>query len=443
MNRPHPGMQPPSVHRPLAIALTSLLGATVAPLHASTHPPRPAASIPVTNCNDDGAGSLRDAVAHAVSGDTVDLGGLSCSTITLTSGAIEIPQDDLAVKYIGSGTHPTIDGGGLQRVFHHTGAGTLEIDGLTVTHGKYAGDPALGGCIFSNGDVYLLGTTVNACQARGTGGTTQGAKGGGVFAQGMIRTLESRITGNVASTTQSAVLAWGGGLFSGTGLAVSDSVISGNQTSPYEPGLGTGGGALAIGDSVVSGSAVYGNQADTGGGLALFGNSAQVVDSTISTNNSGSSALLFDAGTSTLSNSTVAFNTAGAFTAGVASSYALALYSSIVADNRMFGGGATQDLNAATVLGSHNLIVSSTNVPPGSLNDDPALLPLAANGGFAPTHALSPQSPAIDQGDAQGLTTDQRGTGYARVVGLAADIGAFERQGAQDGDYIFVDGFDP
>ena len=48
-----------------------------------------AATVTVTNCNDSGPGSLRNAVARAHSGDKVDLRRLSC-TIVLTRGAIEI-----------------------------------------------------------------------------------------------------------------------------------------------------------------------------------------------------------------------------------------------------------------------------------------------------------------------------------------------------------------
>ena len=43
------------------------------------------------------------------------------------------------------------------------------------------------------------------------------------------------------------------------------------------------------------------------------------------------------------------------------------------------------------------------------------------------THALRLDSVAIDAGNnASGLPSDQRGGGFARVVGAAADIGAFE-----------------
>ena len=51
-----------------------------------------AATRTVSNCNDSGAGSLRNAIAGALSGDTIDLSRLGCSRITLTSGEIAVPQ---------------------------------------------------------------------------------------------------------------------------------------------------------------------------------------------------------------------------------------------------------------------------------------------------------------------------------------------------------------
>ena len=46
----------------------------------------------------------------------------------------------------------------------------------------------------------------------------------------------------------------------------------------------------------------------------------------------------------------------------------------------------------------------------------------------AMTHALLEGSPAIDHGNNEaGLDYDQRGTGFPRVQGTQADIGAFER----------------
>ena len=71
--------------RPLALCLAVILAAPAMPALAST--------ITVANCADSGVGSLRDAIAVAVSGDTIDFSAtLGCSTISLTSGAITIGQ---------------------------------------------------------------------------------------------------------------------------------------------------------------------------------------------------------------------------------------------------------------------------------------------------------------------------------------------------------------
>ena len=57
--------------------------------------------------------------------------------------------------------------------------------------------------------------------------------------------------------------------------------------------------------------------------------------------------------------------------------------------------------------------------------DDPLIGPLADNGGPTLTHALLPDSPALDAGDnALCSATDQRGV--ARPQNDVCDIGAFE-----------------
>ncbi len=81
---------------------------------------------------------------------------------------------------------------------------------------------------------------------------------------------------------------------------------------------------------------------------------------------------------------------------------------------------------------------SAQPLPADTIASDPLLAPLADNGGLTWTHALRSGSPAIDHGDAGTLTTDQRGIGFARVLGARADIGAYE----SNPDEIFGDGFD-
>jgi hypothetical protein len=62
-------------------------------------------------------------------------------------------------------------------------------------------------------------------------------------------------------------------------------------------------------------------------------------------------------------------------------------------------------------------------------NMDPKLGPLTNNGGLTATHALFPDSPAIDAGTSgTGVNTDQRGV--SRPYGSAPDIGAYEWDGS-------------
>ena len=70
---------------------------------------------------------------------------------------------------------------------------------------------------------------------------------------------------------------------------------------------------------------------------------------------------------------------------------------------------------------------------PAWLGVNPLLGALADNGGPTQTHALLPGSPAVNAGPNPltpfpGSADDQRGAGYARVVGGRVDIGAFEVQ---------------
>lgn len=83
-----------------------------------------------------------------------------------------------------------------------------------------------------------------------------------------------------------------------------------------------------------------------------------------------------------------------------------------------------------------------TMTAPDTITDDPLLGSLRDNGGPTQTHSLLAGSPALDHGNnAAALQFDQRGSGYARVAGPQADIGAFEFQ-QEITDRIFADGFE-
>lgn len=242
-------------------------------------------SIFVTSCADDGGPeTLRAAVSSAASGDMVDLTQLTCATITLISGQIEVHVDDLTISGPGAGAL-AIDGNSNGRVFHHDGMGTLALSGLTITHGiansadlnPDSSRAAYGGCILSDhgsnatgisfyGSVSLTDVTLADCQAIAA---PQGiayfvASGGGVHTQAELTVVRSTISGNRASSANFRAL--GGGLYSHYGtISLTDSNVVGNRVEAFYPVVAyvpnsAGGGGLATYHGVdISGSIIAHN----------------------------------------------------------------------------------------------------------------------------------------------------------------------------------------
>lgn len=389
----------------------------------------------VGNCADSGTGSLRDGLAKAQSGDTLDLRALDCNKITLTG---ELATGLGNVTLLGPGASLlTIDGNLNGRVLNHSGFGTLTLNGMTLSRGYYYQPDALseGGCVISASTVALLNSKVTLCRALGS---EQPAAGGGIFAERIIA-AGSQIMGSAVSTPK-GVLSEGGGLFA-TYLSMDESTVSDNQAIP----AGHGGGIYA-GIALISRSTISGNQAFIGGGLGAT--VINFLNSTVSANSATLIAGVFTAyGSRNLSlyNSTVAFNTSSIglyggtqFPAGVYASGVAHLQSSIIFGNT--SNSNSYDVGGVgKVIGANNLIgTSSTLLPIDTIHSDPLLGPLQDNGGETLTHALLGKSPAIDAGNnVANLAFDQRGNGFARVSGAAPDIGAFETQ-----DTIFANGFE-
>jgi hypothetical protein len=364
-----------------ALALPRVEGAPRA-----TSVPHGANVLPVTNCDDDGsAGTLRSVVASAASGDTVDMSALACATITLAGGAIPITVADLTLQGPGA-DRLGIDGANAGRVISHAVAGTLTLNDVSLVNGHYATGTVLGGCLYSNGPTHLNRVTISSCST--AGGAFAFAGGAGLAVNGDLTLTASTLSNNTAAHAG-----------------------SGNY-------FVVGGGAIVIGNATVIDSTISGNASE---GLA----------GTFGYHSYGGGIVVN--GALTLRNSTIAFNTAGRGAGGIFSlGYDIAIDSTIVADNgAAYAGYFSPDIGGyGTLAGANNLIVASDLiVPDGTLSADPLLLPLANNGGPTATLALASDSPAIDAGDnASSLPFDQRGEGYLRVSGVAADIGAFEYQ---------------
>src|SRR6516162_9661973 len=103
-------------------------------------------TLTVLNTLDKGAGSLRDTITSAQSGDTIVFAPtLDGQTITLTSDQLTINKS-LDIEGPGASLL-AISGNDANRVFDISGGNTVTIAGLTITHGRAGGTNGGGGAV--------------------------------------------------------------------------------------------------------------------------------------------------------------------------------------------------------------------------------------------------------------------------------------------------------
>ncbi len=335
-----------------------------------------AATLTVTNTDDDGTGNLRAAITSAnaaADADTIVFASPlfnTAQTIDLTSGQLLI-------------TNPlTITGTGARlltvrrsstasrfRIFTiNSTANTVRISGMTISNGDDSSSPGspIGG-VNNNGALLTLdGVTVSGNKGRGVNGSSVGT----------MTILNSTISNNT-----------GVGVFvRGAATDIANTTISGND--------GTN---------------------DFGfGGIYVFNSMANMNNVTVTNNTPNGVSNDRNTGTLNIRNSLISGNA-----------------------NNMDVNGAFVS-NGNNLIGNTANSTGFTQ-PTDKTNVAANLAALANNGGQTDTHALNVGSPAIDAGNncvvnqscgtnnpPVALTTDQRGAGFARQNGTAVDIGAFE-----------------
>ena len=414
-------------------------------------PTRPATLV--TNCDDAGPGSLRDSVQAAVDGDTIDLSGLTCSRISLTTGAIVFGAENLAIE--GPGENKLmIDGTLSGAVLYHLGTGTLIVDELSIGYGfKYRSDSGvMGSCVHTQGNALLTNVRVTTCNTVST--ASYPALGGAIWAEGAVQLTYSEVTMSEAHSLGNGY-ASGGGVYALGGLVSIYSTLS-NNVALVEGGTPSfGGGVFARGASLMLGSTVSGNQAWRMGGAAFADNtglSTSIVNSTVSGNFADTIGGVFGRGPLDIYNSTIAFNTSHTWTDGAGHYFAAGVYittsgnldSSIISNNiNTAAPFDTADSTGASGAGwnggNNNVMNCLLPCPTDTSHEDPGLHPLMDNGGRTKTHVPTPGQWDIFGGtNLLNLIWEQRGFGFPRQSpGDWPEIGALQ----VNSDIIFANGF--
>src|SRR6266566_5498950 len=178
--------------------------------------------ITVTNLNDSGSGSLRQALADANDGDTIEFA--VTGTISLTSGELVIDKN---ITISGPGSNSLTvrpSSGSFFRVFDVMPSHSITIQGITISFG-YAGS-AQGGGIYL--DEHVTATIADCVLTNNYTGDI----GGAIFIDGygggaMLTVLNSTITGNTAGTTDHGGM--GAGIYSSADvLTIINSTVTNN-----------------------------------------------------------------------------------------------------------------------------------------------------------------------------------------------------------------------
>ncbi|MEZ6132593.1 MAG: choice-of-anchor Q domain-containing protein [Planctomycetaceae bacterium] len=412
---------------------------------------------------------------------------LSGSRIELLHGQLPTLTDSVTINGPGSELL-TIDAGNRSRFFQISEGVTAEISGLTLMNGR----ELLGGAVFSSGNVVLSDIAAIGNHAYGNKSDDEAQGGvlyldknvGGISAKivkgkfdnnkatfmtiqngqqvevtnfaGVLRAFADQ-TVEISESTFTGNLGLGGVIGNqGASIHIKDSEFLNNRSPDAE-----GGAIRTFGETVIENSTFAYNETGFSGG-AIFVGAGEVtaINSTFSGNSAGfaGGAVSTMGGVSLdITNSTLAYNRAdlsnGGFTGGailVSPGDKVTLNNTIVAGNTAspHDDRTPNDIGGEPIqtAASHNNLIGGVNSSGGLQNGvfgnivgtDPGLTSLGNFGGGLLTHALTPDSPAIDAGsavfsvDRGGALLNRDARGLERTVdgnhdGTAVvDIGAFE-----------------
>src|SRR6186713_2009878 len=245
-----------------SLAVAGLMLFCAAALFAAQYTQPDGATIVVTNTNDSGPGSLRQALADSNDGDMIQFDpALNGQTITLTTTELVVSK---SITITGPGPALLTISRSQQapkfRILHILPSHTVAVSGLTISGGSL--ENANGAGIFNDNAILTLsncsisGNNVNAPASPGAGG-------GGIYNNGTLTIISSSVSNNGAFGTWTA---GGGGIGNGGTMQILHSSIIGNSTAF------SFGGGIAGSYQTITNCTISGNTGFRGGGIAGGGN---------------------------------------------------------------------------------------------------------------------------------------------------------------------------
>jgi hypothetical protein len=218
--------------------------------------------ITVTNTNDNGLGSLRQALADVMDGGTISFA--VTGTITLTSCELLIDRN-ITISGPG-GQSLAVDGNDNSPVFHIASGQTVTISGLTITNGRGLG---FDGAVYTGNATTL---TLSNCTISANSAASA------IYNQGDMQISYSAVSGNGAGISNDAHK-------SGSAtIELNYSSVTGNGFGIQSVACGHSGCAQAF--VTVENSTISGNS----GGAGIYGDAFSqltISNSTISSNGGG------------------------------------------------------------------------------------------------------------------------------------------------------------
>lgn len=425
----------------------------------------------VSNPLDIGANSIRDVIANANPGDTIDFSPIIIAPIILNNGVLNI---DKALVFEGNGT-TTISGMGANtQLFNIIDADSVHFVNMTLTSGNSAVN---GGAIESMAtNITLKGVEINGSTASGDGpkegggavyinganlrigmnsildgNTADGVSGSGgaiLLDNGAnLIIMNSELSNNVASRAGGAIESNTGG---NTLINIFKTTFNGNETGAM-PG---NGGALHItgmGDAVIDSSTFTANIAAAEGGALWNGAGNMTVSASNFSNNAangdassnGGGALFNLRGILTLNNGSILENNSALGASGSGGAIFNDSLATLVVENSTIrfnqanraGGGIEDQSLGLTTVTLNNVVLDSNEVftSPGNGggfhitgNGNAEITGGTANGNIAGAEGgafwngagtMIIDGTMINGNESRGLMSDQGGAGIYNLRG--------------------------